>query len=168
MLPEFARRIKVSGMTLRPRQPNALHPATGISSNLLGVIQPNSDEQKRRDDVMRLVLDFVSEDRRIKLPEFNRELDRPSDQFALLSIGLEPNQFSGTLGEFRYQFEGEEDLLHLIVTRFDQQPMKAEEAQAVAAFVLRGVPTSLIWLRPGEFSHHFYFGHDDLVGNLEI
>lgn len=102
------------------------------------------------------------------LPAFDPALDRPSDQYALLSIGLEPNNFSGSLDVFRYQFEGEEDLLHLIVTRYDQRPFPAEEAQTVASFVLRGMPTALIWLRPGEFSHHFYFGHDDLVGNLII
>ncbi len=132
------------------------------------MIQPTPAEQSRRDEVMRLVMEYIREDRRIKLPEFDRDLDRPSDQFALLSIGLEPNQFSGSIGDYRYQFEGEEDLLHLIVTRFDQAPLQAEEAQSVASFVLNGVPTALIWLRPGEFSHHFYFGHDDLVGNLVI
>ncbi|MBS1700416.1 MAG: hypothetical protein JST12_02040 [Armatimonadetes bacterium] len=132
------------------------------------MLEPNQNEQARRDEVMRRILECVREDRRVALPVFDPSLSRPSDQFALLSIGLEPNDFSGTLGVYRYQFEGEEDLLHLIVTRDDQGSFSAEEAQAVASFVLLGVPTALIWLRPGEFSHHFYFGHDDLLAHVSL
>lgn len=117
---------------------------------------------------MRRILDHIQHDQRVTLPPFDASLSRPSDKFALISIGLEPNDFSGSLGSFRYQFEGEEDLLHLIVTRDDQGTFTAEEAQQVAGFVLKGVPTALIWLRPGEFSHHFYFGHEDLMLNLTL
>lgn len=117
---------------------------------------------------MTRILEYVRQDRRITLPVFDPSLDRPTDQFALLSIGLEPNDFSGTLGDFRYQFEGEEDLLHLIVTRFDQGPLTTAAGHEVAGFVLRGMPSALIWLRPGEYSQHFYFGHDDLLTHLAI
>lgn len=115
---------------------------------------------------MRLILDFVQTDRTIKLPDFDPTISRPSDEFALLSIGAEPNQFSGSIGDYRYQFEGEEDLLHLIVLKADGEHLEPKEGQAVAGFVLNGVPPALIWLRPGVMSQHFYFGHDDLIGNL--
>jgi hypothetical protein len=125
-------------------------------------------EQQRRDEVMKRILECIRNDERIKLPVFNADLDRPTDQYALLSIGLEPNEFSGFVSRFRYQFEGEEDLLHLIVTDEKQGPVATEDSQAVASFVLKGVPSALIWLKPGEFSTHFYFGHDELLKHLEI
>ncbi len=127
---------------------------------------PTEPEQQRRDEVMKRILECIRTETRIKLPVFNPTLDRPTDQFALLSIGLEPNEFSGSVGSFRYQFEGEEDLLHLIVTEENQGALQTEDSQAVAAFVLRGMPTALIWLKPGEFSTHFYFGHDELLKNM--
>ena len=132
------------------------------------LIVPSDEEVCRRRDVMRRVLDFIHSNRTIKLPEFDPSLARPSDRFALLSVGLEPNDFSGTVGKYRYQLEGEEDLLHLIVTQADGSAITAEEGQAVAGFVLKRLPPALIWLRPGEFSQHFYFGHDDLIGTLEL
>ena len=117
---------------------------------------------------MRLILDYISRNQTIRLPDFDPTLSRPSDKFALVSVGLEENAFSGSLGDYRYQFEGEEDLLHLIVTRANQGELTVQEGQWVAGFVLRGVPPALIWLKPGEFSQHFYFGHDELAGQLEI
>lgn len=132
------------------------------------IVEVTPEEKERRDAVMRRILDCVRENRRIALPPFDASLDRPSDRFALLSVGLEPNDFSGTLGRYRYQFEGEEDLLHLIVTEATGGNLGPREGQAVAEFVLRGMPTALIWLRPGEFSQHFYFGHDELEANLQF
>ncbi len=116
---------------------------------------------------MSLILDCVNRNQTIRLPKFDPSLARPSDQFALASIGLEANEFSGGIANYRYQFEGEEDLLHLIITRDDQGLISVEEGQSIAGFVLRGVPPSLIWLRPGEYSQHFYFGHDELLKHLE-
>ena len=131
-------------------------------------LKPSADEAERRDQVMRRILRDVRESRTIKLPDFDATLSRPSDQFALTNIGAEPNDYSGLVGDFRYQFEGEEDLLHLIITRTDAAPLTVETAQQVASCVLEGVPPALIWLRPGTFSQHFYFGHDDLIGNLVL
>ena len=142
--------------------------ASSIFMSNVPAINPSAEEQARREEVMRRILDFVHENRTIKLPQFDPSLSRPSDRFALLSVGLEANDFTGTLGDCRYQFEGEEDLLHLIVTGVDGQPVSTEQGQAVAAFVLKGVPPALIWLRPGEYSQHFYFGHDELIGNLIV
>ena len=117
---------------------------------------------------MTRVLDRIRTNVRIKLPEFDPLIDRPSDRYALQSVGIEPNDFSGTLGRFRYQFEGEEDLLHLIIAGRDELPVTAEEGQQVAGFVLNGVPPALIWLRPGEYTQHFYVGHDELVTKLVV
>jgi hypothetical protein len=70
--------------------------------------------------------------------------------------------FVGTLGEFHYVFEGEDDLLHLAVSRLDGGPVSPEEGQAVAAVVLKEVAPGLVWFKPGARSQHFYLGHDDL------
>lgn len=115
---------------------------------------------------MLLVLEYIRDGKTIKLPDFDPQLSRPSDRFALLSVGLEANEFSGVLGDFRYQFEGEEDLLHLMVTRQDGAPLTPTEGQAAAGVILKGVPPALIHFKPGEYSQHFYFGHEDLIGNL--
>jgi len=117
---------------------------------------------------MQLVLECIRADRTIKLPQFDPTLSRPSDQFALQSIGLEKNDFGGHLGDYRYQFEGEEDLLHLMVTRADGVSVSTPEGQRVCGFVLNGVPPALIWLKPGEFSQHFYVGHDELLNGLIV
>jgi len=123
----------------------------------------SANESNRRDAVMARVLEAIRADRTIKLPDFDPQLSQPSAQFALTSVGIEPNDFSGTCGEYRYQFEGEEDLLHLIVTRQDGERLSPAQGQSVAKFVLGDLPTALIWIKPGEFSQHFYFGHDELL-----
>ena len=130
------------------------------------MLQATDQEVSRRNEVIGRVIDFIEANRTIKLPVFDPATARPNDRFALINIGLEPNDFNGTIADLRYQFEGEEDLLHLIVTRTGELPVTAEEGQMVAAFVLRGVPPALIWLRPGQYSQHFYVGHDDLLGSL--
>jgi hypothetical protein len=124
--------------------------------------QPNSEESVRRDEVMCAIRRHVREDRAVKLPAFDPSTSIAAES-ALLTVGAEPNPFSGTLGEFRYQFEGEEDLLHLIVTRVSGGALSPEEGQAVAGFVLDGVPPGLVWFRPGDRSQHFYVGHDELL-----
>ena len=130
-------------------------------------MSPTPAERDRRDEIARRVLDHIAQGRRIALPPFDSRVSRPSDQFALVNVGMEPNDFAGTADGFRYQFEGEEDLLHLIVTA-DGASLSVSQGQAVAAFVLAGVSPALIWLKPGELSQHFYVGHDDLVGSLEM
>jgi len=142
-----------------------------MSSDLIsshGPLNTSPEEAARRDRVMRQILTDIRDSRTIKLPVFDPSLSRPSDQYALTNIGAEPNDYSGRIGEYRYQFEGEEDLLHLIITRIDSASLTVEMAQKVAGLVLDGVPPALIWLRPGTYSQHFYFGHDDLIGNLVL
>jgi len=100
---------------------------------------------------------------RVSLPDFDSNLSRPSEFGALLSVGIESNDFGGTMGPFRYQFEGEEDLLHLIVTKQDESEITVPEAREVLRVLLPTVPSALVWLKPGEHSQHFYIGHEALL-----
>lgn len=130
-----------------------------------GPINPGPDEQARRDEIIGRICEYTLQNRRIALPPFDPAIDRADDRFALISVGIEPNAFSGTVGAYRYQFEGEEDLLHMIVTSISGE-ITAEEGQAVASFILAGVPPALVWLRPGEASQHFYVGHDEVLAHV--
>jgi hypothetical protein len=125
------------------------------------------EQQSRRDKVIQKILKDIKEGVTIKLPDFDPLTSRPSDK-ALLTVGLIPNPYNGVYGPFRYQFEGEEDLLHLIITRIDDGCLSVKDGQLVAEFVLKGVPPALIWLKPGEHSQHFYVGHDDLIDSIAI
>ncbi|HWA82788.1 MAG TPA: hypothetical protein VG820_05115 [Fimbriimonadaceae bacterium] len=125
------------------------------------MIQPTEQEQANRDAVMARILECIRTDQRIKLPPFDPARSPHGGDFALQAI--EDNDFSGLVGPYRYQFEGEDDLLHLYVIRSDSARLSPEEARGVVAFLLPDLPPALIWLRPGEFSQHFYFGHDELV-----
>lgn len=129
-------------------------------------LDPTTAEIVRRDEVFSSILTAIKQSQTIKLPPFDASLSRPSDQVALQSVGLEPNPFSGTVGPFRYQFEGEEDLLHLIVMPQDGESITPEEARPVAEFLLPTLPPALIWLKPGLYTQHFYFGHDELLGDV--
>ena len=129
-------------------------------------LAPTDAELAQRNAVMVKILECTRTETRIKLPEFDPARERPSDQFALINVGLEPNDFGGVLGTYRYQFEGEEDLLHLMITSVSEEPVSTAEAHQVASIVLHGVPSALVWLKPGEFSQHFYVGHDELLVHL--
>ena len=129
-------------------------------------MQPTSNEFAQRAAVLAAIREFVAANSTIKLPAFDRDRSAPSIHAALTSVGIEPNPFGGSVGEFRYQFEGEEDLLHLIVTRLNGERLTAEEGQEVASYVLHHMPPGLVWIRPGDYSQHFYMGHDDLVAHL--
>jgi hypothetical protein len=117
---------------------------------------PSEVEIERRDAVMEAIIRHIQTNQRIELPPFDPKSENRT-------LGAEDNPFWGTYGPYRYQFEGEEDLLHLIVTRSDQEKLTVEEAQTVAAFLMPKVPAGLIWLRPGEYSQHFWVGHDELL-----
>jgi len=116
-------------------------------------VQATESEIAHRKQVIAAIVVAVDCNQTIRLPR-------------LSSDPQPPNQYEGTVGDYHYQFEGEDDLLHLAVTRTDQKEISAEEGQAVAAFLLDGIPPGLVWIRPGEFSQHFYCGHDDLVANI--
>ncbi|MBS1719873.1 MAG: hypothetical protein JST35_05445 [Armatimonadetes bacterium] len=126
------------------------------------------NEQARRREVLSRILDDVRENRTIKLPDFDPDLSQSGGLTAFQSVGIEPNPYGGTVGDFRYQFEGEEDLLHLIITQVRGEALTPEEGQEVVSYLLRGVPPALIWIKPGQFTQHFYFGHDELLTHLQL
>lgn len=75
-------------------------------------------------------------------------------------------QFSGAAAGLQFQFEGEEDLLHLVVTALNGGEPDLALAQALAARLLAPVSPALYWMRPGELSHHFYLAHDRLIEEM--
>lgn len=121
------------------------------------------EEQVRRDEVIKALIADIMAGRAVRLPEFDRANATRHTEPALLRMGEEANPYGGTCDGYRYQFEGEDDLLHLMVTRSDLEPLSVEEAQAVVAFVIPQVPPGLLWLKPGVRSQHFHFGHDLLI-----
>ncbi len=128
----------------------------------------SEDDHRTRHRVIANILECIRNDRTIKLPPFDRLRDRPSDLFALQSVGLEPNDFGGKMGDFRFQFEGEDDLLHLFVVRNNGAEIAVSDAQQVCGNLLPGVAPALIWLKPGVYSHHFYVGHDELIATITL
>ena len=112
------------------------------------------DELAAAEAVMDAIRAAVQADTRILLP---RRLGAGDP------MGFVTNPFGGALGPYRYQLEGEDDLLHLIVARADGGPLTAEQGRLVAGALFKDVSSALVWLRPGEFSQHFYVGHDDLL-----
>jgi hypothetical protein len=113
-----------------------------------------AEELSHAESVMAAVRDAVRSDVRILLP---RRLGSGDP------TGFAPNPFGGQIGGYRYQLEGEDDLLHLIVACADGGRLTAEQGRLVAAELFKGVSSALVWIRPGEYSQHFYVGHDDLL-----
>ena len=101
---------------------------------------------ERRDEILALLTDYI---RRNRL------------------IPVNSRDFTGEVDEYAYAFEGEDDLLHLAISRKDRQPIEVEEAQEVVQFLLPDIPPGLIWVKPGTLEHHFYLGHDELLRNRE-
>jgi hypothetical protein len=124
-------------------------------------ILPTSDESARRDCVMERVFEDIRQGRRIVLPDFEPGAEEGGEEYALFAI--QPNDYSGEVCGYRYQFEGEDDLLHVMVLRLDRQPLTVQDAQQVVAFLLPDTPPGLVWLKPGTLSQHFYVGHDELL-----
>lgn len=148
----------VVGKTARGFESHLLRPRYSRKSPF--EMHPTIEERNQRNSVFARILDSIHRDEKILLPPYNREEATESADFALLAIP--DNDFSGSIGPFRYQFEGEDDLLHIFVMRQDRTPLTVPEAQQVMSFLLPQVPPALIWLRPGTLSHHFYVGHDVL------
>lgn len=106
---------------------------------------PTETEFQVRDSVLGAVLEAVRADVRIPM-------------------SLEPSSpYKGEIQGFRYLFEGEDDLLHLLVERVDGSEITPEQAQEVVELILPDFPSGLMWLKPGVYSQHFYFGHDELL-----
>ena len=126
------------------------------------MLEPTSDEIATRDRVIASVLEAIRRDERIKLPPFDPAISVRSE-IALQTVGIEPNPYCGIVGPYRYQFEGEDDLLHVFVVRADGSELTPAQGQAVVKFLLPDLPSALVWLKPGSLSQHFYFGHDELL-----
>jgi len=129
------------------------------------MLSPSPDERSALTIVLSSILEAVGESRAVLLPRPVSFETEPSVT-ALHRAGSDPNPYGATVGEFRYQFEGEDDLLHLFVVRQDGLELSPEEGQSVAGWVLEKVPPGLVWFKPGRFTQHFYLGHDDLVAAL--
>lgn len=119
-------------------------------------------ELAQRDAVIAAVMESIRTDTRITLPRFDPQRSRGGADFALQAIALEENPFGGAMGPYRYQFEGEDDLLHVFIVRADGGPLTPKEGQRVFSALLPDLPAALVWLKPGTVSQHFYFGHDEL------
>ncbi|MBX3097217.1 MAG: hypothetical protein KF812_10175 [Fimbriimonadaceae bacterium] len=126
---------------------------------------PTESEQSVRDALASRLLLAITNSETIYLPPYDPTLATAGES-ALVTVGIEPNPWGGTVGNFRYQLEGEEDLLHLIIVRLDGRSVTPSEGRTVAQFVWDGVPPALVWHKPGILTQHFYVGHDDLVGSL--
>jgi hypothetical protein len=126
------------------------------------MLQATAAESERRDEVLHAIRCAVSQNQRIVLPKFDPQVSIPSEM-ALQSVGVEPNDFGGTVAEYRYQFEGEDDLLHLIVTKRDGAAISVTDAREVCTFLLENLSSSMIWLKPGAVSQHFYLAQDVLL-----
>ncbi|MBS1721854.1 MAG: hypothetical protein JSS66_02485 [Armatimonadetes bacterium] len=129
-------------------------------------LSPTAAEQARLSSVLAAVRAAVSQEQTIRLPAYDPSTAVPGSN-ALSTVGIEPNPFGDTVATYRYQFEGEDDLLHLFIVGTDQATLTVEEAQAVAGWILDGVAPGLLWFKPGTTSHHFYLGHDVLIEALE-
>lgn len=132
------------------------------------MIAPTPEELAKRADVLRQILDDVTVGRTIHLPTWDRAATPAPSEFALQHVGIEANAYGGRVGAYRYQFEGEDDLLHLFVTRQDGSELRPEDGQRVAAWLLDGVPPAYVWIKPGSRSQHFYVGHDVLLDHLVV
>ena len=106
------------------------------------MITPDSEESSNRDQVLASVRAFIREQR---------------------VIAMNSTEFQGKVGEYSYFFEGEDDLLHVGVSRNDEGRLDVEEAQAVLSFLVPGLAAGVVWVKPGVNSHHFYFAHDELL-----
>lgn len=110
-------------------------------------------ELAQRRDVIARILDCIEQGVVIRMP-------------AAPEFNAGHTEYSGSVSDFHYLFEGEEDLLHIIVTRSNGAELSPEEGQAVVAFVLEGLPLSLVQFKPGTMSQNFYLGHDFLLQYL--
>ena len=128
--------------------------------------QPTEQESKRKQLVLGKILEHIESSTTIRLPDFSPDRPSESKDLAMFAVAMEPNEFNGSRGEFQYQFEGEDDLLHLMVLKKNGEAFPPETAQIIAAWLFEGIPPALIWIKPGVRSHHFYVGHDELITYL--
>ena len=127
------------------------------------MVNASSEELSHASGVRDAVIDHINRGVTIKLPDPDLASLPPIADYALLNVGLEPNQFGGRLGDYRFQFEGEDDLLHLMVCRLDGENISPQEGQAVVSIILPKILPSQFWFKPAQKSQHFYIGHEVLI-----
>ncbi len=73
------------------------------------------------------------------------------------------DRYATTIGDFKVQFEGEDDLLHLEIVRLDGSTIDILDAKRIADMFFENIPPALIVVKPAEFSAHYYLPHDILL-----
>lgn len=110
-------------------------------------------ERERAREVVERIRQAVRRGERVMLPRGDGS-----------GVRIQPTApYAGLWGDFLYQFEGEDDLLHLAIERRDGGEVSDEEGRAVALHLLPGVPVALIFQKSGRHSQHFYVGHEWLL-----
>lgn len=124
---------------------------------------PESCGERAR--VWSALVGYLEDDRKVPFPR--PPSDPPGATFdprrGFPSPGVLTGPFGGVIEGHRFVFEGEDDLLHLILMRTDGAPLEREPALEVAEFLTEGVPKSMKWLRLGPTSLSLYLGHDLLL-----
>jgi hypothetical protein len=127
------------------------------------VFQPTEQEKQQRNQVIQSLLSCIKDSQPILLPRYDEQKKIAHRLSSGLDISLlVDNSFGGKVQGYFYQIEGEEDLLHLIISKGSAEEITPKESKIVVEFLLKGVPAGLVWIKPGHQSQHFYFGHDDL------
>ena len=73
------------------------------------------------------------------------------------------DRYATTIGDFKVQFEGEDDLLHLEIVRTDRSNIDIHDAKQLADLFFVDIPPALIVVKPAEYSAHYYLPHDVLL-----
>ncbi|MCB0827006.1 MAG: hypothetical protein KDC26_12535, partial [Armatimonadetes bacterium] len=58
---------------------------------------PSPEEINRRNTVMSHILDDIRAGNTIFLPDFDPKVSDGDEEFALIGVGLEPNEYGGTI-----------------------------------------------------------------------
>ncbi len=127
----------------------------------------NPIELEQAEAVRKAVLEAIRTNTRIKVPDFDRDAEWAGGEPPLRRIAQTENPFGGQLGPYLYQFEGEEDLLHIFVIRADDGELSVAEGRTVLDVLIPELSPGLVWLKPGVHSQHFYFGHDAWLQAIE-
>ncbi|WKZ81350.1 MAG: hypothetical protein QY327_05465 [Fimbriimonadaceae bacterium] len=134
-----------------------MRPADRLSSD--------NEACRERERVWSALAAYIEENRKVPFPRPPDDSPRASfdPTRGFPSPGALTGPFGGVIGEYRFVFEGEDDLLHLLLMRTDGAALERESALEVAEFLTEGVPKSLKWLRLGPTSLSLYLGHDLLL-----
>ncbi len=124
------------------------------------------DEQEHISVVLEKIKEYTLQNKPIRIPRLNCVEKSHGSEMAYLTDWTQISEFAGSIGEYQFLFEGEDDLLHLVILRKDLQPISVEDARRIVEKIMPDVPTAKIWLSPGIFTQHFYVGHDELISSF--